>query len=206
MQDAFQDFLWNGGREAEIVLCRESTQHLSEVVLLEPGHDDQIRHERVHGEAHSASPFLSQGSKFCNFGCWWYLCDGGFCDLLCVVLNSQNDCSTTSMSLAAHRKVSKLIGAPPGYVWILVLRRPFWRNPNEFLSFTSLECEENVFFYLLIYDMVWSLHMLYHYSLFIMKSFYTMLFFPSSFQLISFFFVICLKIHCLRWATTMVAP
>ena len=145
------------------------------------GHDDQIRHERVHGEAHSASAI------FVNKVCWWYVCD---------------------VSLAAHGKVSKLIGAPPGYVCILVFRRPFWRNPNEFLSFTSLECEENVFFYLLVWNMVWSLHILYHYSLFIMKSFYTMFFFPSSFQNFSWFrfFPSYVYIHFLRWATTMVAP
>lgn len=43
------------GTEAEVVLCRESTQSFC---LNVSGHDDQIRHERVHGEAHSASAFL----------------------------------------------------------------------------------------------------------------------------------------------------
>lgn len=172
------------GTEAEVVLCRESTQSFC---LNVSGHDDQIRHERVHGEAHSASAFLVREAIFVNKVCWWYVCD---------------------VSLAAHGKVSKLIGAPPGYVWILVFRSPFWRNPNEFLSFTSLECEENAFFYLLVWNMVWSLHILYHYSLFNMKSFYTMFFFPSSFQNFSWFrfFSSYVYIHFLRWATTMVAP
>lgn len=49
------------GTEAEIVLCRESTQSFC---LNGSGHDDQIRHERVHGEAHSASPFLVREAIF----------------------------------------------------------------------------------------------------------------------------------------------
>ena len=146
-------------RRQKFVLCRESTQSFC---LNVSGHDDQIRHERVHGEAHSASAFLVREAIFVNKVCWWYVCD---------------------VSLAAHGKVSKLIGAPPGYVWILVFRSPFWRNPNEFLSFTSLECEENAFFYLLVWNMVWSLHILYHYSLFNMKSFYTMFFFHRPFRI-----------------------
>lgn len=62
VQDAFQDFLWNGGGTGFV----QTENRLSEVVLRlnQSGHDDQIRHERVHGEAHSALPILVREAHF----------------------------------------------------------------------------------------------------------------------------------------------